>query len=137
MVLQIGIFDDQAQILVQSIDIWEAKVEDVSAWLMMIKLIMGVELPFPEAWGCPEGSIGVDNPPISEDPEAPEYYFYYYIFDTSFVESFEAGLLELGYVKEATPDDGFTASYVYTFTESVYFTVEIYVGEGYAIVALV
>lgn len=137
MVLQIGIFDDQAQILVQSIDIWEAKVEDVSTWFMMIKLIMGVELPFPEAWGCPEGTIGVDNPPISEDPEAPEYYFYYYIFDTSFVESFEAELLELGYVKEATPDDGFTASYVYTFTESVYFTVEIYVGEGYAIVALV
>ena len=137
MVLQIGIFDDQAQILVQSIDIWEAKVEDVSTWFMMIELIMGVELPFPEAWGCPEGTIGVDNPPISEDPEAPEYYFYYYIFDTSFVESFEAELLELGYVKEATPDDGFTASYVYTFTESVYFTVEIYVGEGYAIVALV
>ncbi len=137
MVLQIGIFDDQAQILVQSIDIWEASVEDVSTWFMMMELIMGIELPFPEAWGCPEGTIGVDNPPISEDPEAPEYYFYYYIFDTSFVESFEAELLELGYVKEATPDDGFTASYVYTFTESVYFTVEIYVGEGYAIVALV
>lgn len=137
MVLQIGIFDDQAQILVQSVDIWEAKVEDVSTWFMMMELIMGIELPFPEAWGCPEGTIGVDNPPISEDPEAPEYYFYYYIFDTSFVESFEAELLELGYVKEATPDDGFTASYVYTFSESLYFTVEIYVGEGYAIVALV
>ena len=137
MVLQIGIFDDQAQILVQSIDIWEAKVEDVSTWFMMMEMIMGIELPFPEAWGCPEGTIGVDNPPISEDPEAPEYYFYYYIFDTSFVESFEAELLELGYVKEATPDDGFTASYVYTFSESLYFTVEIYVGEGYAIVALV
>lgn len=137
MVLQIGIFDDQAQILVQSVDIWEAKVEDVSTWFMMMEMIMGIELPFPDAWGCPEGSIGVDNPPISEDPEAPKYYFYYYIFDTSFVESFEAELLELGYVKEATPDDGFTASYVYTFTESVYFTVEIYVGEGYAIVALV
>lgn len=137
MVLQIGIFDDQAQILVQSVDIWEAKVEDVSTWFMMMEMIMGIELPFPDAWGCPEGTIGVDNPPISEDPEAPEYYFYYYIFDTSFVESFEAELLELGYVKEATPDDGFTASYVYTFTESVYFTVEIYVGEGYAIVALV
>ena len=137
MVLQIGIFDDQAQILVQSIDIWEAKVEDVSTWFMMMEMIMGIELPFPDAWGCPEGTIGVDNPPISEDPEAPKYYFYYYIFDTSFVESFEAELLELGYVKEATPDDGFTASYVYAFTESVYFTVEIYVGEGYAIVALV
>ena len=137
MVLQIGIFDDQAQILVQSVDIWEAKVEDVSTWFMMMEMIMGIELPFPDAWGCPEGTIGVDNPPISEDPEAPEYYFYYYIFDTSFVESFEAELLELGYVKEATPDDGFTASYVYTFTESLYFTVEIYVGEGYAIVALV
>ena len=137
MVLQIGIFDDQAQILVQSVDIWEANVEDVSNWFMMIELFMGIELPFPEAWGCPEGTIGVDNPPISEDPEAPEYYFYYYIFDTSFVESFEAELLELGYVKEATPDDGFTASYVYTFSESLYFTVEIYVGEGYAIVALV
>ena len=137
MVLQIGIFDDQAQILVQSVDIWEAKVEDVSTWFMMMEMIMGIELPFPDAWGCPEGTIGVDNPPISEDPEAPKYYFYYYIFDTSFVESFEAELLELGYVKEATPDDGFTASYVYTFTESLYFTVEIYVGEGYAIVALV
>lgn len=137
MVLQIGIFDDQAQILVQSIDIWEAKVEDVSTWFMMMEMIMGIELPFPDAWGCPEGTIGVDNPPISEDPEAPKYYFYYYIFDTSFVESFEAELLELGYVKEATPDDGFTASYVYTFSESVYFTVEIYVGEGYVIVALV
>lgn len=137
MVLQIGIFDDQAQILVQSVDIWEAKVEDVSTWFMMMEMIMDIELPFPEAWGCPEGTIGVDNPPISEDPEATKYYFYYYIFDTSFVESFEAELLELGYVKEATPDDGFTASYVYTFSESLYFTVEIYVGEGYAIVALV
>ena len=138
-VLQIGmIADDQAQLIVQNSEIWEAKVEDVSNWFMMMELIMGIELPFPDAWGCPEGTIGVDNKPEPSDPnETSPYYFYYYIFDTTFVTAFEAELVELGYVKAATPDDGFTASYVYTFTEEVYFTVEIYVGQGYAIVALI
>lgn len=138
-VLQIGmIADDQAQLIVQNSEIWEAKVEDVSNWFMMMELIMGIELPFPDAWGCPEGTIGVDNKPEPSDPnETSPYYFYYYIFDTTFVTAFEAELVELGYVKAATPDDGFTASYVYTFTEEVYFTVEIYVGQGYAVVALI
>ena len=137
MVMTIALSGDRAQMIIQDIGIWEAKVEDVSSWFMMMEMIMGIDLPFPASWGCPEGTIGVDNPPVSEDPDAPEYYFYYYIFDTSFVSGFEAELVELGYVKAATPDDGFTASYVYTFTETVSFTVEIYVGEGYAVIALV